>query len=562
MKVTIFNTLYDKKPRYTDVSDVFEKIKSSPVLKGHTEKLRELATKDEIDEAKKSLPICLFAGSFSERRNSAIKTYSRLVILDFDKLEDKYGLFSELSKNPNILAVWESPSGTGLKAVVLVSSDDYAGHVKALLHEFPLADKACKDVARATFLSFDPEIFTKEAIPYTKVIKDAYSDQQKYDNLKKWLENKGEKFVNGNRNNFIAKLAGAMNRFGLSIDFAKDATSKDFCGGDFSQREGIAVIDRIYNLYPEQFGSASFDNPITPEQEDTYLSTTVEVHDTIYLGDVREDLLRTYDEGIDKAPSTFFPSIDEIFRPQPGDLNVLIGIGNMGKSQWQKQLDLIQAVKIGGKSAWFGPEEYPPHFWYRELIRSHVGKPLEKEDPKRMTRKEYELSMEFIREHFFYVYPPELPTPEYIIERFAELIIKHGVTRITIDPFNQLNHLMQKRDDIYLAECLTKFERFAQQHGVYFTVIAHPNRTQKDEQGNYKAPDIYDINGGPVWNARSTNITCYHRPFYGVDKSDPTCEISSKKIKRQMISGIPGTTVLTYDRRTGRFFDNGYNPLS
>jgi twinkle protein len=118
-----------------------------------------------------------------------------------------------------------------------------------------------------------------------------------------------------------------------------------------------------------------------------------------------------------------------------------------------------------------------------------------------MSRKEYELGMDFVKEHFFYVYPPELPTPDYILERFAELVIKHGVKRLKIDPFNQLNHLMQKRDDIYLAECLTKFERFAQQHGVYMTIIAHPNRTQKDDDGNYKSPDVYDINGGPVWNA-------------------------------------------------------------
>ncbi len=562
MKVTIFNTLYDKKPRYTDVNEVFEKIKTSAVLKGHTEKLRELATKDEIDEAKKSLPICLFAGSFSERRNSAIKTYSRLVILDFDKLEDKYGLFSELSKNPNILAVWESPSGTGLKAVVLVSSDDYAGHVKALLHEFPLADKACKDVARATFLSFDPEIFTKEATPYTKVIKDAYSDQQKYDNLKKWLENKGEKFVNGNRNNFIAKLAGAMNRFGLSIDFAKDATSKDFCGGDFSQREGLAVIDRIYNLYPEQFGSASFDNPITPEQEDTYLSATVDAKDIIYLDDVRVDLVKTYDEGLDKAPTTYFPSIDLIYRPLPGDLNVLTGHGNHGKTCLQLQLDLVKAVKEGEKSVYFSPENFPPAYWYRELIRPYIGKPLEKDDPMRMSKKEFEQGMDFVREHFYYIYPPELPTPEYILERFAEAIIKHSIKRVVLDPWNQLNHIMSKRDDIYLAETLSKFERFAQQMGIYFTVIAHPKGTAKQSDGNYSRPDAYDLVGGSVWNSRPTNLFVYHRPFYVTDKSDPTCEITSLRIKRQMISGFPGTSFLSYDRKSGRFFDNNRNPLA
>jgi hypothetical protein len=120
---------------------------------------------------------------------------------------------------------------------------------------------------------------------------------------------------------------------------------------------------------------------------------------------------------------------------------------------------------------------------------------------------------------------------------------------------------MDKRDDIYLGEALTAFESFAQQLQVYMTIICHPNRTSKKSDGNYECPDVYDLNGGPVWNARSTNITMYHRPFYQTNKQDQTCEFHSKKIKKQMLSGIPGVAVLHYDRRTGRFYDNGYNPL-
>jgi len=148
-----------------------------------------------------------------------------------------------------------------------------------------------------------------------------------------------------------------------------------------------------------------------------------------------------------------------------------------------------------------------------------------------------------------------------LLERFAEIIIKEGVTSVTIDPWNQLLHIMNKRDDIYLAEVLTQFERFAQQHNIDFTIIAHPNRTQKDGEGNYICPDVYDFNGGPVWNARSTNICVYHRPFWGTDKSDSSCEFHSKKIKRQMISGLPGVAPLNYNRNTGRFYDSGHNPL-
>lgn len=558
MKITVLKNLYDKYPTYVEVEKVFEKIRTSEVLKELTLKVRELDA-EERAEAKKKLPVCLFAGTFLERKNSAIESYSRLVMLDFDKVDVK-SLWAELSTHPNVKALWESPSGNGLKALFFVASDDFSGHVKALLKEFPQADQL-KDVARATFLSFDPEILVKDCVPYDKVVKSAITDEQKYENLKKWLENKGEKFSQGHRNVLLAKLAGALNRFGVSVEFAKSAVSKDFCSGDFTQREAFNVIESIYNRYPEQHDTESFDNIITPDKTDEILSTTIEVKDTIYLGQVREDLNYVWENGVDKAPTTYFRGLDEIFRPQAGDLNVLTGIGNHGKTAFQTQLDLIKAVKEGHKCVYFSPENFPPTHWYRELIRSYIGKPLESYDFNRMSKKEYDMGMDFVENYFYYVYPPELPTPDYILERFAEVIIKHGVKRVCLDPFNQLNHLMSKRDDIYLAEVLSKFERFAQQMGVYFTVVAHPNKTAKNEDGNYTRPDVYDLTGGSVWNTRPTNLLVYHRPFYSTNKQDPTCEIASLRIKRQMVSGVPGEMVMTYDRKIGRFFENNFNPL-
>lgn len=563
MKVTIFNTLYDKKPQYSEVSEIFKKIKTSERLKTLTEKVRELDSESRA-EAKKELPICLFAGTFLERKNSAIESYSKLVILDFDKLEDKYGLYKQLTENPNTMAVWESPSGTGLKAVFLVSSEDYSGHVKALLAEWPLADKL-KDVARATYLSFDPEIFTKQAVPYTKVIKDAHTDKQKYDNLKKWLENKGDKFINGQRNSFIAKLAGAMNRFGVSADFAKSVVITDFCGGDFSQREACAVIDSIYNRYPEQHGLESFENPITEEKQDEILSASVEIKDIITLEDAREALLEDYDVGIPGGGTTYFPELDQNFRWMKGEVTVLTGQSGMGKTTMLNQLLLIKAVKEGQKFGFLSLEQYPPVYFYRELIRSYIGKPLERERKDRMTRQEYERGMEFVKEHFFYVYPEnDEPTPEYTQARFMELIIKYGIDGVITDPYSSQTHDFSGsngRDDKYIAQMLNKKQRFALQNDVYEITVAHPKNIGKNDDGTYKEPTADSISGGVTWWQRSDNVLCFHRPFVPLDYTDPTCTFGSLKIKKQPLNGRPGKQEFTYDYWKGRYYLNNFSPL-
>lgn len=564
MIVTIFPDLKTtNKPIYRPVEWVLEQVRTGGKQKQLIEEIRATPDKEKRDFLKKSLGCVLFSGKFKTRSIEGLIEHSRLICIEFDHLPNVDAKKYELIQSPYTYACWLSPSGNGLRLLVEVATTNHVAHFLALTKEFPGCDVSTKDVSRIMFHSYDPEIFiNRNHEVFTSVVERAMDDQQKYENLKKWLDNKGEKFVSGNRNNFLTKLAGAANRFGIGPTFLLSAVLKDYVNNtDFTKREAESTINKVYTLYADQHNTASFDEAHSDKDVKEILDVTVSTQDFIYLNDVEADLIRDYDEGTQKAPTTYFPSIDLIFRPMRGDLNVLEGIGNYGKSQMQKQMDLVRAVKDGMKFAYHTREEYPPVFWYRELIRALVGKPLERDDPERMSKAEYTRAMEFIREHFIYIYPPKLPTPKYILDRFGEACVKHSVSGCVIDPWNQLLHVMDKRDDIYLGESLTEIESFAQQMQVYMTIVAHPNRTNKKPDGNYEAPDVYDLNGGAVWNARATNITCYHRPFYQTDKSNPTAEFHSKKIKKQMLSGIPGTALLVYDRRKGRFYDNGFSPL-
>ena len=68
-------------------------------------------------------------------------------------------------------------------------------------------------------------------------------------------------------------------------------------------------------------------------------------------------------------------------------------------------------------------------------------------------------------------------------------------------------------------------------------------------------PGVYSLSGGAMWNNKSDNILCPHRPNYA-DQTDPTVHLSSKKIKKQKLNGIPGTVELTFDRRKNRYYSD------
>ena len=567
MTITFFKTLFDNKPYYTTPERIFETIKTGGKHLDLINQIRLSETKEARNELKKSLGVILWSGKFSERRAEGLLEYSHLICLDFDGVDsDEWKEY--LKTKPFVWAAFESPSGDGCKAVIKVSSTNHQGHFKALAKELQEVDPSGKDIPRACFLSYDPEIYINEhAEVYTKIIESVYNNEQKLDRLKQWLGNKGSHFVNGNRNTFLTKLCGACNRFGIPQDFTLAAFERDYLRGtDFSFREAQAVVRSIYERYADQFDTVSFDDAIDEKKfVDDVLSTTLETDDIITVGDVKTDLLRDFDEGTQKGGTTHFPVLDNHYRFLKGEITTLTGLASTGKTAVLSQLLLFRAVFNQERFALLSMEQYPPTFFYKELVRSLIGKPVEQGAPDRMTRQEYERGLEFVNEHFFFIYPEkDSPTPEWTLARFYEAIVKYGVDGCVVDPYNSQEHDFKSaggRDDKYISTMLNKAQRFALTNNVYYFTVAHPRSIGKRDDGTYKKPTADEISGGSSWWQRSDNVLIYHRPSLPLDYHDPTCTLESAKIKKQQTNGKPGETVLIYDFRRGRYYENSYNPL-
>jgi hypothetical protein len=143
-----------------------------------------------------------------------------------------------------------------------------------------------------------------------------------------------------------------------------------------------------------------------------------------------------------------------------------------------------------------------------------------------------------------------------------EVIIKHKVDGVLIDPYNQLIHDRQgNRDDLYLEVFLNKMKRFAQNQDIFFIICAHPNKPIKSGTNKvYEEPTAYDLAGGAMWFNKVDNILCFHRPNIFVDPKDTWCTLSSQKIKKQKLNGIPGKINFVYDRFKSRYFELSQEP--
>jgi len=134
--------------------------------KSEIEKLRATENPSTRKTLKNFLPYFTFSGVFTSRLTENLKKHSGLIVLDFDglDLERISQLFSDFITIEFVCACWISPSGNGLKVLVKIDPDQHTQSFFELddffAGNFNLEiDQSGKDVARACFVSWDPNIF-------------------------------------------------------------------------------------------------------------------------------------------------------------------------------------------------------------------------------------------------------------------------------------------------------------------------------------------------------------------------------------------------------------------
>lgn len=589
--VTIYRDIYHmNEPFYITVNEALERIRDGK----SSEKvaiIRATLDKDKADNMKKQLPAICFSGKFSKgRQDSGIVKHSGFIVLDFDSVDmDNYeSIMSDVMSLDYVYAAWISPRGNGMKVLVRIANGKkHRQHFEALKDIFPNVDNSGINESRVCFESYDPNIYINtNAVPFTtvkvveyvenrSVVKEEY---EVFRRLLSWLTNRRDSFVKGERNLFVFKLASACCRFGLPEDSAVDLIMQEYpTSSDFTSKECSQTIRSAYKANRSKSGTAKFENEKLVEVETkmeieidtTYYDTSVRPKDVIYSDAVKDNAINIYRRGYEAVKGIGVEDIDKLFKFKRGEYTLASGIPNYGKSYLMaKWMLLMRVLLYGEKFAIFSPEENPAEEFYHDFVEILLGADCTPANAHgRPSLEEYSNAYDWVGRHIFYIYPESAtPTPEYVLGRFLELIIKEKVDGVILDPFNQLSHNYASaggRTDLYLEATLSIFKRFAVENNVYEIIIGHPNKMSKDSSGEYPCPDIYDMSNGAMWSNKIDNLVIIHRPFGVTKPDDPTCEFHSKKIKKQKQVGIRGSSTFYLNRAIRRYmFSKEKDPMS
>lgn len=287
-------------------------------------------------------------------------------------------------------------------------------------------------------------------------------------------------------------------------------------------------------------------------------SDALPVDGITYLGDIFPSMLENFRNGVKLAPTTRFGDFDEYFRWKKGDINIVVGYGNHGKTTFWLQMMLTKSIYDGWKWAIFSPENYPANDFYDDLVEMYAGKWIDK-----MTEEEYVLACGFVNDHIFYVYPENEHDLDSIHEKFRYLILKKGCDGVMIDPFNQLDKTQKayERDDQYISNTFKDIKRFALLNAVSYNIIMHPKNPTYNSDKSLPVVDMYDIAGGAMTGNKADQIISYYRPNFHLDKNDPSVQVHIQKLKRKRTGGKLGQYDIRLNWSTKRYsdmFDNTY----
>lgn len=267
----------------------------------------------------------------------------------------------------------------------------------------------------------------------------------------------------------------------------------------------------------------------------------------------RDQVQNMYDGNVQRAISTGFEKLDEIYKIMPSTFNLITGIPNHGKSNFLDQILMNLAEQQGWRFLLYSPEHSTPNH-IRRLLEKRCKKPFDIGVYERMTQEQLNAGIDFLNTHFkFLEAKDEIPTIDYILSKAKSSKQRYGIKGLVIDPFNQVSadRDANKREDEHIRDIIAKCQQFARNHEIIVFMVAHPHKLHRNDAGVIPPPDLYQVSGSAHWANMADVGLVIHRDF-----EENTTKIITKKIREQGVYGEIGQREFFFNFKTRCYEQN------
>ena len=264
--------------------------------------------------------------------------------------------------------------------------------------------------------------------------------------------------------------------------------------------------------------------------------------------DLHGDLRALFDNGFGPGAETGWEEMDKICTYERRRNIIVTGTPGAGKSEWVDELVLRLCLRHQWKIGFFSPENIPIVYHLRKLIEKLTGHRFQ--NGCGMTEGLLARSEEFLAENVSHISLKGNATPDRVLAKARELVVRRGCRIFVFDPLNRFDHepAPGQTETQYISNLLNKFTEFATQYNCLLILVAHPrkmNRTPTTEAT--PRVEMYDINGSADF---------YNKADYGIvverDKEIGITRVYVDKVKYKH-HGVGGEATFVYDPVNGRY---------
>lgn len=204
--------------------------------------------------------------------------------------------------------------------------------------------------------------------------------------------------------------------------------------------------------------------------------------------------------------------------PGEGRLIIVTGIPNHGKSSWVMFVKVHLMRTHARRFVVFSPEMQPWESYVAQCAQIRSGKPFwPRAGYESMSDEEIREAEDWFRDRMIMLVcdaEDDAPTLDWLLERARIALLRHGITDLLIDPWNEIEHQQGNLSETqYVGRCLQRLRSFALRHGVNIWIVAHPTKLQPEKPGGkVNPPGMYDINGGANWANKADLGITVHTP--------------------------------------------------
>ena len=309
------------------------------------------------------------------------------------------------------------------------------------------------------------------------------------------------------------------------------ATDKDTPGINLrTQLAARLGVDRCYKV---EFGDCKDSNEILIKHGPDKLKQAINsaepfpIEGAFTTIDIEQELNSLFMNGLKRGFTIGDYDFDKLISFELGRLYTITGIPSHGKSKFVDYILTRLNLRYRIKSAYFSPETFPIEIHTAAIIELLTGKRFGCES---MTNDEYYSGKLHTNEQFYWIMPEDDFSIDNILSKARQLVLRKGIQCLVIDPYNKLEHQMVKGENEtqYISRFLDTLINFAHKNNIIVFLVAHPKKMQKQSNGAYEVPTLYDINGSAnFYNKTDFGISVY-RDF---EKDTITTLVNKVKFK-------------------------------